>query len=81
VLDAIDRFRLANPAFVGGDIQSFCTTDLKANFGNPALKTIATEFVGTSIASDEVPYQRFAEMLPENLHVRFFEPPAWLCGN
>src|SRR5262249_51876405 len=73
VLDAIDTSRLANPVLLGGDIHSFWTTDLKADFANPASKTVATEFVGTSITSEGPPYQRFLEMLPANPHIRFFD--------
>jgi alkaline phosphatase D len=49
ILDAISATRLSNPVFIGGDIHSFWTTDLKADFDNPSSATIATEFVGTSI--------------------------------
>ncbi|WP_072389369.1 alkaline phosphatase D family protein [Hyphomicrobium sp. CS1BSMeth3] len=73
MLEAIDQTRLTNPVFIGGDIHSFWATDLKADLGDPTSKTIATEFVGTSITSDGPPYQRFMEMLPENPHVRFFD--------
>src|SRR5262249_50745200 len=58
---------------LGGDIHSFWATDLKADFANPASKTVATEFVGTSITSEGPPYQRFLEMLPANPHIRFFD--------
>jgi alkaline phosphatase D len=64
---------LANPIFIGGDIHSFWATDLKADFDNPASATVATEFVGTSITSDPGPYETFANILPENPHVRYFE--------
>ena len=73
MLDAIAATRLSNPVFIGGDIHSFWTTDLKADFGNPASATIATEFVGTSITSGGPPYELLAQALPENPHVRFFE--------
>jgi len=73
ILDAMDAAKLSNPVFIGGDIHSFWTTDLKQDFSDPSSRTIATEFVGTSITSDGPPYRRFAEMLPENPHVRFFE--------
>ena len=64
---------LANPVFIGGDIHSYWTTDLKADFANPSSPTIATEFVGTSITSDGPPYERLRAVLPENPHVRYFE--------
>jgi alkaline phosphatase D len=56
MLDAITTTRVANPVFIGGDIHSYWTTDLKADFANPASATVATEFVGTSITSDPPPY-------------------------
>ena len=43
----------------------FWITDLKAEFGTPASRTVATEFVGTAVTSEGPPYQRFLEMLPE----------------
>ena len=59
--------------FFGGDIHSFWANDLKADFNDPRSKTVATEFVGTSITSDGVDYDLFAQMNPQNPHVRFFE--------
>ena len=73
MVDAMVEYRLPNPVLIGGDIHSFWATDLKADFGNPLSKTVATEFVGTSVTSDGPPYERFKEMLLENPHVRFFE--------
>ncbi|WDF70920.1 alkaline phosphatase D family protein [Novosphingobium sp. KACC 22771] len=73
VLDAVSASRLANPVFLGGDIHSFWTTDLKADFDNPASATIATEFVGGSISANAPPYEPFAAMLPQNPNVRYFE--------
>jgi alkaline phosphatase D len=35
--------------------------------------TVATELVGTSIASKGPPYELFAKCLSDNPHVRFFE--------
>jgi alkaline phosphatase D len=73
ILDAMVANRLANPVFIGGDIHSFWTTDLKANFDDPSSTTVATEFVGTSITSDPGPHETFAKLLPDNPHVRYFE--------
>ena len=58
---------------VGGDVHSFWVTDLKVDFDDPASPTVASEFVGTSVTSEGVPYDRFRSFLPENPHVRFFE--------
>jgi len=73
MLDAIATTRVANPVFIGGDIHSYWTTDLKADFANPASATVATEFVGTSITSNPPPRDLILEALPENPHVRYFE--------
>jgi alkaline phosphatase D len=73
VLYAMTEIRLANPVTIGGDIHSFWTTDLKANFADPFSATVATEFVGTSITSDPPPYDVMASVLPENPHVKYFE--------
>jgi alkaline phosphatase D len=58
---------------IGGDIHSFWVTDLKRDFRDPASLTVATEFIGTSVTSEGVPYDRFNGFLPENPHIRFFE--------
>jgi alkaline phosphatase D len=73
MLDAISATRPSNPVFVGGDIHSFWVTDLKADFGNPSSRSVATEFVGTSVTSDPPPYDLMMGVLPENPHVRYFE--------
>jgi alkaline phosphatase D len=72
MLDAIAATRVRNPVFIGGDIHSYWTTDLKADFENPSSATIATEFVGTSITSDPPPLALFLT-IPQNPHVRYCE--------
>jgi alkaline phosphatase D len=64
---------VANPVVLGGDIHSFWVSDLKADFGDPASATVATEFVGTSVTSAGVPYEPFAAYARDSPHVRFFE--------
>ena len=73
VLDAVAGSRLRNPVFIGGDSHAFFTTDLKADFANSASATVATEFIGTSITSNGPRYETFADALPENPHIRYFE--------
>jgi alkaline phosphatase D len=65
--------RVRNPIVLGGDIHSFWANDLKLDFDEPNSPTVATELIGTSIASRGPPYELFAECLPDNPHVRFFE--------
>jgi alkaline phosphatase D len=73
LLHYLGERRPENPVVLGGDIHSFWVTDLRTDFGDPRAPVVATEFVGTSISSEAVPYQRFAAVLPDNPHVRFFE--------
>ena len=73
ILNAMAATKVANPVVLGGDLHSFRTTDMKADFNNPSSPTIATEFVGTSVTSDGPPQDLFAGMLSENAHVHFFD--------
>ena len=65
--------RPANPVVIGGDIHSYWVTDLKPNFEDARAPVVATEFVGTSIASSGIPYERTRALLPETPHVKFFD--------
>jgi alkaline phosphatase D len=65
--------RPANPVVIGGDIHSFWVTDLKPDFDDPASPTVATEFVGTSISSRGIAYERTRATLRDNPHVKFFD--------
>jgi alkaline phosphatase D len=65
---------IVNPVVIGGDMHSYWVTDLKADFRDEASPVLATEFVGTSISSEGPPLDRFAPLLPENPHIRYFEP-------
>jgi alkaline phosphatase D len=73
MLDAIASTKPANPVFLGGDIHSFWTTDLKTDFRNPQSATVATEFVGTSVTSDPPPPGVIEAVLPDNPHIKYFE--------
>ncbi|MBY0382044.1 MAG: alkaline phosphatase D family protein [Xanthobacteraceae bacterium] len=65
--------KVRNPVVLSGDIHSFWANDLKRDFENPDSDTVATEFVGTSIASNGPPHDVFVKCLPDNPHVHFFE--------
>jgi alkaline phosphatase D len=72
VLAQLRDRRVPNPVVIGGDIHSYWVTDLKVDFAESA-PAVATEFVGTSISSPGIPYDRVARLLPDNPHVRFFD--------
>mgnify|MGYP000117208377 CR=1 FL=1 len=69
LLWAMQASRLRNPVMLGGDIHSFWATELRPS---PDAPVVATEFVGTSVTSDNPSHQDFADMLPENPHVKYF---------
>ena len=73
LLKRISDSRVSNPVVVGGDIHAFFANDLQLDFDDPASPVVATEFVGTSISSYPAPYELFAQAVPDNPHVRFFE--------
>ena len=73
MLASIQRNRVKNPVFWGGDIHSFWVTDLHADGNNPDSPVVATEFVGTSVTSDGPPFEAFSKLLPLNPHVKFFD--------
>ena len=73
ILSQIAEQKIENVVVIGGDIHSFWVTDLKQDFGDPNAPTVATEFVGTSVTSEGVPYEVFNGFLPENPYIRFFE--------
>jgi alkaline phosphatase D len=65
--------RPSNPVVITGDIHSNWVADLKVDFDRPSSPTVATEFVGTSIASggdgsdSDAPFVR----LDWNPHIKF----------
>jgi len=51
LLQFLDDHQVANPVVLTGDIHSNWVNDLKVDFDDENSKTVATEFVGTSITS------------------------------
>jgi alkaline phosphatase D len=72
MLTALAASGARNPVFLGGDIHSFWTTDLKADFSDPASRTVATEFVGAAI-SQLPPAGVFDGAAARNPHVKFVD--------
>jgi alkaline phosphatase D len=65
--------RIANPVVIGGDVHHFNVADLKLDFDDPASKTVASEFVGTSITSQGWAQDRLDAFLPDNPHMKLVE--------
>jgi alkaline phosphatase D len=73
LLRFVDAAQVQNVITLGGDMHAFYVTDLKADFADHDAPPIATEFVGTSITSNDVDYAAVMRDLPHNPHIRFFD--------
>jgi alkaline phosphatase D len=76
IIDHLVQARIRNPVVITGDWHSTFVNDIKADFSNPDSATVATEFVGTSISTNDDlivygPY--YGPMIPANPHIRFFD--------
>jgi alkaline phosphatase D len=76
ILDNLVAAQVCNPVVITGDWHSTFVNDIKLNFSDPASKTVATEFVGTSISTNDDrsvygPY--YGPMIPANPHIKFFD--------
>jgi alkaline phosphatase D len=74
ILKCLDERRVANPVVLAGDIHNNWANELVVDFDGPGSKTVATEFVGTSISSggdgSNVP-KGLDRLLSENPFVKF----------
>ena len=73
LLGLVAERSVPNLVSIGGDIHSFWATELRADFRDPGSAVLGSEFVGTSITSPGVPYERFAPLAAENPHIKFFD--------
>ena len=72
LLNFIKEQRPSNRIVLSGDWHSSWVNDLKEDFNNPDSKTLATEFVGTSISSGCGWRDDVEAALTANPHVKFF---------
>jgi alkaline phosphatase D len=73
LLGRVAELGTRNVIALGGDMHAFYVTDLKTDFADMNAAPIATEFVGSSITSNDVDYAAVSRDLPHNPHVRYFE--------
>ncbi|MBN8203279.1 alkaline phosphatase D family protein [Bacillus sp. NTK034] len=73
LFEFIKKRRPSNPIVLGGDWHSSWVNDLKEDFNDPKSKTLATEFVGTSISSGCGWKDQVEAALSVNPHVKFFD--------
>ncbi|MEU6346761.1 alkaline phosphatase D family protein [Streptomyces sp. NPDC046977] len=72
ILDFLDTERPQNPVVLSGDWHTHWVNDLKKDFDDPASRTVATEFVGTSISSGAGWDADVRAGLAANPHVKFY---------
>ncbi|MFY1691481.1 alkaline phosphatase D family protein [Plantactinospora sp. WMMB782] len=72
ILDFVARHRISNPVVLSGDWHTHWVNDLTTDFADPRARTVATEFVGTSISSGAGWDADVRAGLAANPHVRFY---------
>lgn len=73
VLETLEGRNVSNPIIIGGDVHATYICDVKKDFDDPASKTIASEFVGTSITSGNWYHARNAATMVDNPHIKLYE--------
>jgi alkaline phosphatase D len=76
ITDLYATGRVSNPVVVTGDWHSTFVNDILADFRDPGSRTVATEFVGTSITTngdEEVYGPYYGPMIKYNPHIKFFD--------
>lgn len=73
VLDLIEKRNVSNPVIIGGDVHASYVCDVKRDFNDPNSKTVASEFVATSITSGNWHWPKNVKSLPDNPHIHLYE--------
>lgn len=68
---SLSRHRVANPLIVGGDYHATIAADFKQDFRRPDSRTLATEFVGTSISSPGMSADVLRRKVDASPHIRY----------
>ena len=72
LLRTLARVPPSNPIVITGDVHSNWVAELKTNFDDPASRTVAPEFIGTSMSSGGDGNEgTFDRIQPMNPHVKF----------
>jgi alkaline phosphatase D len=71
LLEHIVGSKVANPVVLGGDVHTFVVADLKTDFNDARSPVVATEFVGTSIASQGISQKSIETWRAENPHIHY----------
>lgn len=68
---ALQRHKVSNPVFLGGDVHSNWVGHVKADYARPDGETVGVEFCGTSITSRGGDNKGLPAVLAENPHFVF----------
>ncbi|MES2319632.1 MAG: alkaline phosphatase D family protein [Pseudomonadota bacterium] len=74
LFDSLRASGAANPIVLSGDVHTFYSTNLQADFDRPPSKdnpVLASEFCGTSVTSSSRPQARTLQYLDMNPHVKY----------
>jgi alkaline phosphatase D len=69
--EGLQRHRVANPVFLGGDVHEHWVGHVKADYARPDSEALGVEFCGTSITSQPRGIERLPARLAENPHFVF----------
>jgi len=73
VLNMLEGRQISNPVIIGGDVHATYVCDVKKDFKDPSSKTLASEFVTTSITSGNWYHARNASTMGDNPHIHLYE--------
>lgn len=73
LLQTLEERSVSNPVVIGGDVHATYVCDVKKDFDDPNSKTLASEFVCTSITSGNWNHDRNAATMVDNPHIKLYE--------
>jgi alkaline phosphatase D len=71
LLQALADLRVSNPVVISGDLHAFVVSDLSLVPERPETAVIASEFLSTSLTSQQEPEDLLQSWLPQNPNTRF----------
>jgi len=73
IVEQLVRANTSNPILIGGDVHSYWVADIKEDWSDPSSRTVASEFVGTSITSNGGLNAQHDALRAQNPHVKLIE--------
>lgn len=73
LLQTLEERNVSNPVIIGGDVHATYVCDVKKDYDDPSSKTLASEFVCTSITSSNWRHDQNQATLADNPHIHLYE--------